>query len=190
MIKPENRKAVTKYFSPSVLAKTELWLREEAKNGWRLDDVEEYVFFNKYYFIKSKNCDEVYLGTVAFDSREKNLSNTESSIKSYLKFKYHLKPLNNRQWCFWYKMKKEQITDIKDVKTNLLIREKCISRYYNKYLWVTGIASVLSLYFPFVSGIHNIFFPILFSVLFVIFLIKKLNHKRTCKIAYKNFLED
>ena len=193
IIKSENTKTVTKYTSASTLALTELWLRKEAKAGWKLIDVKEGLFSSKYFFIKSKNCDEVYFGTVGFGEKEKNLRNTEISIHSYLRNKYHLKRLNNQKWCFWYKIKREHLTDINDVKINMLIREKCISKSYNTYLLICGISGTLSFLMPLLSDPHNIYtyvFPVFFSIMFIFFLIKKLNHNRNVKTAYKNFLEE
>jgi hypothetical protein len=189
----ENTKTVTKYTSASTLALTELWLRKEAKAGWKLIDVKEGAFSSKYIFIKSKSCDEVYFGNVGFGEKEKNLRNTEASILSYLKNKYHLKRLNNQKWCFWHKIKREHITDISDVKINMLIREKCISKSYNTYLLICGIIGTLSFLMPLLSDPHNIYtyvFPVFFSIMFIFFLIKKLNHNRNVKTAYKNFLEE
>lgn len=192
-MKPENTKAVKRYASASTLALTELWLREEAKAGWRLIDVKHGAFSNKYFFLKSNDCREVYFGTVGFSEKEKSLRNTMISIQSYLKFKYHLKPLNNKKWCFWYKMKREHITDINDVKANLLIREKCISKSYNMHLWISGVCSVLSaalLFWETSLDGKLLIFLILFPLIFLIFLAKKINHKRNIKAAYKRFLEE
>ena len=193
MIKPEDKKTLKRYTSASTLALTELWLRMEAKEGWKLIDVKEGLFSSKYFFIKSKNCDEVYFGTVGFGSKEKNLSNTEISIFNYLRNKYHLKSLNNKKWCFWYKIKREHITDINDLKINMLIREKCISKSYNMHLWISGVCSLLCAALLLTETSFRgklLIFAILFLLIFLIFLAKKINHNRTVKIAYKNFLEE
>jgi len=198
MIKPENQKTVKRYTSAPTLALTELWLRKEAKEGWKLIDVKEGLFSSKYFFIKSKNCDEVYFGTVGFGEKEKNLRNTEISIHSYLSNKYHLKRLNNQKWCFWYKIKREHLTDINDVKINMLIREKCISKSYNSYLWISGVCSLLcaalllteTSYLGKGFDFSILFILILLILIFLVSLAKKINHNRNVKIAYKNFLEE
>ena len=192
-MKTENVKTVTRYASASTLAADELWLRKEAKAGWKLTDVKTGAFSNKYFFLKSKGCDEVYFGTVGFGYKEKNLRNTEASILSYLSNKYHLKPLNSQKRCSWKKIKREHITDVSDVKINLLIREKCISKSYNTHLWITGVCSLICPALLFwETSLHGklLVFSILFPVIFLIFLAKKINHSRNVKTAYKNFLEE
>ena len=189
----ENAKTVTRYTSASTLAVTELWLRKEAKAGWKLIDVKEGVFSSKYFFLKSKGCGEVYFGTVGFGAKEKNLGNTEISIFNYLRNKYHLKRLNNQKWCFWHKIKIEHITDINDLKINMLIREKCISKSYNMHLWISGVCSLLCAALLLTETSFRgkfLIFSIFFLLIFLIFLAKKINHKRNVKTAYEQFLEE
>ncbi len=179
---------IKKYTANHNLAKIEKWLREEIKNGKKLVHVKTGVFINTYYFIKAANCDEVYFAPADFAKNAK-FTRTSLSVLSYLKSKYGAKKLSGVDYCLWIRLSKSNITDLNDVKANLLARENCIKKHFLEWLFCFAIPTVafaiLSIFDASTLLLCSVFFAG-----FLITLIQLLLHKKYCKEIYTDFLKD
>ncbi|MBQ9112008.1 MAG: hypothetical protein IJY08_00330 [Clostridia bacterium] len=186
-MKSEDRKVIKKYRSNSTLALTELWLRNESKCGWRLTDVNEQMFHNTYTFVKCSPSDDVYFGLAYFNKEPKH-TRIALSVLDYLRHKYSGKQLS-ASCCMWIKIPQSQITDINDLKNNLLIREKYIRMSYLQWsiLWTVPFVIFLLLAVMWQPYIYSL--TALCGIGAFISAIKLINHKINCDKVYKNFIK-
>ena len=180
--------SIEKRFSANCfLALNEKRLRDKAKSGMRLYYIKRGIFRDTYCFIKCAPCNNVYFSAAVFKSD--SLSNTSYGVIRYIKNKYHGKELVGNGSTI--RLKKENITDIDDVKRNLLYREKCIR---NDYLLYFSILAALTLAFSIlgiISGAPPPFylFPAMFGLPSAILVIALFIHFICCKKVYQNFLQ-
>ena len=170
------------------LALNEKWLRDKAKSGMKLLYIKYGIFRNTYCFIKCAPCDNVYFSAVTF-FRLDSFSNTSYGVIRYLKDKYHGKELVGDGSTI--RLKKENITDIDDVKRNLLYREKCIRNAYLLYFSLLAALTIPFLILGIVNKAAPLFylFYAMFGLPSAISGIALLIHFICCKKVYKDFLQ-
>ena len=179
---------VKKYTSNHNLAKIEKWLRIEASNGKKLIHVKSGVFKNTYYFIEAANCDEVYFAPADFAKIDK-YSRTTISVLSYLQTKHGAKKLSPIDYCLWIRLSKSKITNIDDIKANLMIREKCIRNQFLQWLGAFLIETIAFAILSFFEA-YTLLFAFISFVPVVIVFIQLLLHRKNCKEIYTDFLND
>lgn len=179
---------VKKYTSNHNLAKIEKWLRIEASNGKKLVHVKTGIFINTYYFIKAANCDEIYFAPADFAKNEK-CTRTTISVLSYLQTKHGAKKLSAIDYCLWIRLSKSKITNVDDIKANLMIREKCIRNDLLQLLSAFLIQTIAFAILSFFEA-YTLLFAFISFVPLAIVLIQLLLHRKNCKEIYTDFLND
>lgn len=187
-MRPENLKIEKKHVSNSNLAKTEKWLRDQAKLGWKLSKVTSNVFYNTFLFVKSTPCDDVYFAPASFPKMPKFESISYGAIQ-HIKNAYSGKPVQGEQLAWWIHFKMQNITDAEDVRKHLQYRENCIRKEY-LLDFVFFIISAVALFAVglFAKAIYSFYsLPILMFAISVWSLMKLVVHNRNCKKAYADF---
>ena len=187
----EKEKIVKRYFSNATVLETERWLREEARLGWRLEHVKDGVFRNTYFFRKCDPSDEIIIAPVSF-AKQPKYANTVSSVLAYLKVTYGGKHVSKNKFCLYIRLKRDKVTDIEDLKQNLIYREDCIKKDYLTWTLATAIPSAILCLVNLFGGNHwAIYLFVLFTGGFysMISLIKLLHHQVICKREFEAFLK-
>lgn len=153
-MKPERQKIIKKHTNNATLAKIEKWLREESKQGWRLIHIKEGLFQNTYHFLQGEPSDEVYVAPADF-VKQPSYRSTMLSVLAYLKFAYGGKKVSKKDFCLWIRLSKSKITNVRDVKQNLLCRERCIKKDYLMWTIVMGIGSLAFFIASLFEGIQS-----------------------------------
>ena len=178
---------VKKHTSNYNLVKIEKWLRDEAASGKKLVHVKMGLFTNTYYFIEAANCNEIYFDHANFGKNTK-LRRTSVAVLSYLQSKHGAKKLSKVDGCLWIRLSQSKISDLNDIKANLLIREKCIATELLQRLAVSFIPTVAFAILSIFDTSVLLFASISFAG-FAIFLIQLLLHRKYCKEIYTDFLK-
>ncbi len=189
-MKPENSRLEKKHINNATLAKTEMWLHEQARTGWKLSDVKDGPLFTTFHFIKCKPCDYVYFAPASF-VKSPSYTDTSISVIHYIKSRYGGKKVSNKTFCSWIRVSKGKITDLQDVKKNLLYRENCIAKDYLLYFLGFAVLSLSMFAIGIIGLLPPIFYilPSLIGIAALIHLIKLIVHNRNCRKIYTNFLE-
>ncbi len=192
-------KTEKKHVTDSNLAITEKWLREQSKLGWKLTDVKSGLFFCKFTFVKSNSRDNVYfapashLGYKLFKLQKSYYFESNGEL-NYIKNNYGGKLVSKSDLNGWIAFKRSKITNPEDVKKNLMYREKYIRNCYLLYLISFFTISVLTAAAIFFSPTDTYFYSYSMSIILafisMFFALKFFIHRKNCKIAYSDFLNE
>ena len=116
-------------------------------------------------------------------------SRTTISVLSYLQTKHGAKKISPIDYCLWIRLSKSKITNIDDIKANLMIREKCIRNQFlqwlGAFLFVTIAFAILSFFES-----YTLLFAFISFVPVAIVFIQLVLHRKNCKEIYTDFLND
>ena len=190
-MKPERKKIIKKRTTNATLVQIEKWLREESAQGWRLVHVKDGLFQNTYHFIQCAPSDEIYFAPSDFVKQPK-YSSTCLSVLAYLKVAYGAKNVSKKDFCLWIRLSKSKITNVRDVKQNLLCRERCIKKDYLQWTISLGVCSLALFLISLFEGCNPVIalYATVPFIFFVRSLIQLIRHQILCKRIYKSFLED
>ena len=189
-MKKEKVRIEKRHISNANLAKTEKWLRDQAEAGWKLSEVKMGILRDTFVFIKCKPCDNAYFSHVFFYKLPK-LQNTSFSVIDYIKSTYGGKKLSPKDYNGWICLKISNITDVDDVRNNLIYRENCIRTEYIIYFTAFLVPAIIMLLVGIFARESLPFygFPSFIGAISAIPAVKLVLHKKNCKEAYTDFLK-
>jgi len=184
----KNTKTEKKRISNFNLAKTEAWLRNQAKIGWKLTEVKSGILFHTFVFVKSTPGDYLYFAPAYFGKKQK-LWNTSYGIINYIKRTYKGKDVSKKGFSGWICIKQSDATDIEDIRKHLQYRENCIRKGYLQDFALFAIpACVLAIAGLLVKEKLPFYcFSAFIGTLSTIPAIQLILHKTNSKKVYANF---
>ncbi len=190
-MKNEDVKIEKRHICNSNLSKTEMWLRNQAKLGWKLSTVKSGVFFDSFVFTKGSPCDCLYFATASF-AKLPNLQNTSLGVINYIKNTYGGKDLSKKEFNDWICIKRTKITNIEDIMKNLQLRENCIKKEYLIYFMVFVLLAFAMFVVGLLSSAAFLFYMIsaVMGVIAVFPAVKLIVHKINCKKAYADLFKN
>ena len=184
----EKTKIEKRYVCNTNLAKTEKWLRDQSKRGWKLTQVKSGAVRTAFTFTKAVPCDRLYFARAHF-YKQPNLECTAQGVFNYIKSTYGGKPLQGTNYDGWYYIKRSDDTDLEDIRKNLQYREKCIQKEGLLFFisFFVCLISLLVINFLSAKVIRIDALVVLSGLLTLFYGAKLIYHHIGCKKAYADF---